>query len=289
MKKAFMILLSVILISAVIVGAVIFYNSQIKSDVPAATTAASDSTEQKISKYQSYIQQNSDFVGYIKIEGTQIDYPVVQCGDNEYYLTHNFKKEDEARGAIYMNTECSASPLDFNTVLYGHNWLDKTMFSQLVKYSDIDFYREHPVINFDTAYDDMQWKIYAVFITNADESEDNGYIFNYVYPHLDGENFNGYISEVNKRTLYKTDVDINNNDKILTLSTCSREMDTNNYRADARIVIVARLVRDGESAEVDTSKAALNPNPKYPQKYCNILNIKNNYINDEYWYPVENE
>lgn len=289
MKKAFMILLSVILISAVIVGAVIFYNSQIKSDVPAATTATSDSTEQKISKYQSYIEQNSDFVGYIKIEGTQIDYPVVQCGDNEYYLTHNFKKEDEARGAIYMNTECSASPLDFNTVLYGHNWLDKTMFSQLVKYSDIDFYREHPVINFDTAYDDMQWKIYAVFITNADESEDNGYIFNYVYPHLDGENFNGYINEVNKRTLYKTDVDINSNDKILTLSTCSREMDTNNYRADARIVIVARLVRDGESTEVDTSPAALNPNPKYPQKYCDILKIQNNYTNDEYWYPVENE
>lgn len=289
MKKAFMILLSVILILAVIVGAVIFYNSQIRSDVPAATTAASDSTEQKISKYQSYIEQNSDFVGYIKIEGTQIDYPVVQCGDNEYYLTHNFKKEDEARGAIYMNTECSASPLDFNTVLYGHNWLDKTMFSQLVKYSDIDFYREHPVINFDTAYDDMQWKIYAVFITNADESEDNGYIFNYVYPHLDGENFNGYINEVNKRTLYKTDVDINSNDKILTLSTCSREMDTNNYRADARIVIVARLVRDGESTEVDTSAAALNPNPKYPQKYCDILKIQNNYTNDEYWYPVENE
>lgn len=289
MKNAIKILLSVILIAAIIVGAVFFYNSQIKNDKPAVTTAISDSTDEKISKYQSYIDENNDFVGYIKIDGTHIDYPVVQGSDNEFYLTHNFEKEKEERGAIYMDAECSVSPLDFNTVLYGHNWLDKTMFSQLVKYSDIDFYKEHPVINFDTAYDDMQWKIYAVFITNADESEDNGYIFNYIYPHMNGENFDGYINEIDKRTLYKTHVDINSNDKILTLSTCSRAMDTNNYRADARIVIVARLVRDGESTEVDTSKATLNSNPKYPQRYCDIMNIKNNYINDEYWYPTELE
>lgn len=288
MKKVLKILLSVILISAIIVGALFFYSSRIESNKPVTTTAISDSTEKKVSKYQSYIDQNSDFVGYIKIDGTQIDYPVVQSSDNEFYLNHNFEKEEEERGAIYMDTECNTSPLDFNTVLYGHNWLDKTMFSQLVKYSDIDFYKEHPIIHFDTAYEDMQWKIFAVFITNADESEDNGYIFNYVYPHLNGENFDGYINEVNKRTLYKTDVDINNNDKILTLSTCSRAMDTKNYRADARIVIVARLVRDGETAEVNTSKTELNPNPKYPQRYCDVLNIENDYKNDEYWYPVEN-
>lgn len=287
MKKTIKILLSVILAAAVIAAAVLLFNSDM-GDSDLTTTDVSDTSQTKISKYQSYIDQNSDFVGYIKIDGTYIDFPVVRCDDNEFYLTHNFEKEPEERGAVYMDTACSASPLDFNTVLYGHNWLDnKTMFSQLVKYSDIEFYKEHPVINFDTAYNDMQWKIYAVFITNADENEDNGYIFNYIYPHLGGENFDGYISEVSKRTLYKTDVDINSNDKILTLSTCSRKMDTNNYRADARIVIVARLVRDGEDAAVDTSKAVLNPNPKYPQKYCDIMNIQNNYKDDEYWYPVE--
>lgn len=288
MKKAIKILLSVILLAAIAFMAGFYYNTQIKSSEP-ATTATSDSSEPKISKYQNYIDINSDFVGYIKIDGTHIDYPVVQGSDNEYYLTHNFEKGDEERGAIYMDAACSTSPLDFNTVLYGHNWLDKTMFSELVKYNDIEYYKEHPIIQFDTAYNDLQWKIFAVFITNADENEDNGYIFNYIYPHLDGDNFNGYISEVNKRTLYKTDVDVKSSDKILTLSTCSRAMDTKNRRSDARIVIVARLVRNGENAEVDTSKAILNTNPKYPQKYCDIMGIKNNYANDEYWYPVENE
>ena len=253
------------------------------------TTADTDISTTKISKYQSYIDQNSDFVGYIKIDGTDIDFPVVQGEDDEFYLNHNFDKEEEERGAIYMSSACNPDKLDFNTVIYGHNWLDDTVFSQLVHYDDIAFYKEHPVIRFDGIYDDRQWKIFAVFITNADENEDNGYVFNYIYPHLGGDNFTGYMSEVNKRTLYKTGVDINENDKILTLSTCSRKMDTRNYRADARIVIVARLVREGESAQVDVSRAELNPNPKYPQRYCNLMGITNTYANDEYWYPYENE
>ncbi len=253
------------------------------------TTAESAVSTEKKSKYQSYIDKNSDFVGYIKIDGTAVDYPVVQCNDDEFYLTHNFDKQPEERGAIYMSSACDSSLRDFNTVLYGHNWLDTTMFSEVTKYENIDFYKEHPVIHFDTAYNDMQWKIFAVFITNADENEDDGYIFNYIYPHLGGENFSGYISEVNKRTLYKTGVDVNSSDKILTLSTCSRKMDIAGNKADARIVVAARLVRDGESSEVDTSKAEINPNPKYPQRYCDNMGIQNVYSNDEKWYPFENE
>ena len=253
------------------------------------TTAESAVSTEKKSKYQSYIDKNSDFVGYIKIDGTAVDYPVVQCNDDEFYLTHNFDKQPEERGAIYMSSACDSSLRDFNTVLYGHNWLDTTMFSEVTKYENIDFYKEHPVIHFDTAYNDMEWKIFAVFITNADENEDDGYIFNSIYPHLGGENFSGYSSEVNKRTLYKTGVDVNSSDKILTLSTCSRKMDVSGYKADARIVVAARLVRDGESSEVDTSKAEINPNPKYPQRYCDNMGIQNVYSNDEKWYPFENE
>lgn len=253
------------------------------------TTAESAVSTEKKSKYQSYIDKNSDFVGYIKIDGTAVDYPVVQCNDDEFYLTHNFDKQPEERGAIYMSSACDSSLRDFNTVLYGHNWLDTTMFSEVTKYENIDFYKEHPVIHFDTAYNDMEWKIFAVFITNADENEDDGYIFNYIYPHLGGENFSGYISEVNKRTLYKTGVDVNSSDKILTLSTCSRKMDISGYKADARIVVAARLVRDGESSALDTSKAEINPNPKYPQRYCDNMGIQNVYSNDEKWYPFENE
>lgn len=286
MKKTVKILVPVlVIIICIAVG--LYFN--VHRNTEQNTTADTNTSITKVSKYQSYIDKNSDFVGYIKIDGTAIDYPVVQGEDNEFYLTHNFDKEEEGSGAIYMSAECNPDKLDFNTVLYGHNWLDNTVFSQLVNYDDIEFYKEHPVINFDSAYEDRQWKIFAVFITNADENEDNGYVFNYVYPYLGGDNFEGYMGEVNKRTLYKTDVDVNKDDKILTLSTCSRKMDTRNYRADARIVIVARLVREGENTQVDVSKVQQNPSPKYPQRYCDIMGIANAYANDEYWYPYENE
>lgn len=288
MKKFVKIIIPVLIIALCVACAVYFdvfnFNKEEVTTAPESTV----STEKK-SKYQSYIDKNSDFAGYIRIDGTAVDYPVVQGNDDVFYLTHNFEKQPEERGAIYMSSECDSSLKDFNTVLYGHNWLDTTMFSEVTKYDDINFYKEHPVINFDTAYDDMQWKIFAVFITNADENEDNGYVFNYIYPHLGGENFSSYISEVNKRALYKTGVDVNSNDKILTLSTCSRKMDTSDRRADARIVVVARLLRDGESAAVDTSSAVINPNPKYPQRYCDTLGIQNVYANDEKWYPIEIE
>lgn len=286
MKKFVKIIIPIFIIVLCAVTAVHFGVFNKEQETTAAESAVS--TEKK-SKYQSYIDKNSDFVGYIKIDGTAVDYPVVQCNDDAFYLTHNFDKQPEERGAIYMSSECDSSLRDFNTVLYGHNWLDTTMFSEVTKYENIDFYKEYPVIHFDTAYSDLQWKIFAVFITNADENEDDGYIFNYIYPHLGGENFSGYISEVNKRTLYKTGVDVNSSDKILTLSTCSRKMDIAGYRADARIVVAARLVRDGESSAVDTSKAEINPNPKYPQRYCDNMGIQNVYSNDEKWYPFENE
>ena len=108
-------------------------------------------------------------------------------------------------------------------------------------------------------------QIFAVFITTASADEDNGYVFNYVYPDMGGINFDGYMAEMNKRTLYYTGVDVNENDKILTLSTCTREVDTRSCRADCRIVILARMVRDGESEQVNTSAAYENENPKYPQ------------------------
>jgi sortase B len=167
------------------------------------------------------------------------------------------------------------------------------MFSELDQYEKIDFYKKTPVVEFNTLENNYQWKIYAVFISNANPQEDNDYVFNYIYPHMNGENFNGFIEEVNKRRLYVTDVDITDDDKMLVLSTCVRTLDTVNkygkttYRADARLVIVARALRNDESADVDVSKAYVNKNPKYPQIYYDKYDLTNPYINDEKWYPAE--
>ena len=252
-----------------------------------------DVEEDVVPDYSPIVQQNDDLVGWIKVPNTEINHPVVQYKNNDYYLNHSFEKRYDYRGAIFMDYRNDAVILDSNTIIYGHNAYDTTMFSELVKYEDIEFYKKSPVIEFNTLESNYKWKIYGVFITNATASEDNNYIFNYIYPYMDGENFNGFIEEVNKRRLYTTDVDINDDDKMLVLSTCVRNLDLTNkygkttYRANARLVVLARMVRDGESAKVNVDNAKVNASPKYPQLWYDKHGLANPYKNDEKWYPQE--
>lgn len=284
-NKNFFVVISVLAVIAVALAGIYFYKEH---SMPSESTTSQPQEETEVpAKYADYYNINNDFVGWIKIDGTEIDYPVVQTDNNEYYLTHNFDKEYEDRGTIFMAQDCDAQLRYTNTVIHGHNWLDKSVFSPLEKYIDFEFYKKHPIIEYNTRTQMHKWKIIAVFITSATESEDNGYVFNYVYPHMDGENFSGYISEIQKRTLFNTGVDVNENDKLLTLSTCTRSADKGRARADCRIVIVARMVRDGETPSVNTSAATVNENPKYPQIWYNNKGIANPYKNDAQWYPYE--
>lgn len=238
-------------------------------------------------KYRAAFAENNDLVGWITVPNTAINHPVMQSGDNDFYLRHDFHKDYLRRGTIFMDYRNSLSELDKNTILYGHNYLDSTMFSDLEKYKDIEFYKTSPVIEFNTIYADHKWKVFAVFLTTASPELDNGYVFNYIYPSMTDENFADFVAEVSKRSLYHTDVEVLPTDKILTLSTCTRDMDLSRRKQeDARCVVMARMVRDGESEAVDTANARVNENPKYPQLWYDKFNLKNPYRDDEKWYPI---
>lgn len=287
-KKAVIIILAIVLVAAAGVGVYFLYNKdEIPEIITNQPTINSSEPETAPAEYEEYYKKNNDFVGWIKIDGTNVDYPVLHTDNNDYYLKHNFNKKYEGRGSIFMDMACNPETLDKNTVIHGHNWLDETMFSKIPQYSKFDYYKEHPVIEFNTRTEMHKWKIIAVFITTASPEEDNGYVFNYIYPHIGGVNYQGYIDEITKRSLYNTGVDFNKDDKFLTLSTCTREVDTGKKRADCRIAIVARMVRPGEDAAVNTSLAVKNSNPKYPQVWYDKYNKQNPYIHDQKWYPIE--
>ena len=252
--------------------------------------------------YSEYVAKNPETVGWITVPGTGVDFPVVQTDNNEYYMNYNFDNKSDYRGAIFMDKNNDALNLDSNTIIYGHNnYKDGIVFSDLAQYEDIEFYKEHPVIEFNTLDKYYKWKIYAVILTNRLPKEDNGYVFNYIYPHnFEGVNYNGYVNELNKRTLYFTGVDVKEGDKFLTLQTCVRNFDISGnskyphnytsggssyYRAQGGIVIIARAVRPGEDPTVDTSKAYINENPKYPQIYYDKHGIANPFKNDVQWKP----
>lgn len=249
-------------------------------------------TEEDLFNFDELKEKNPDFIGWIYVPNTNVSLPVVKYSDNSFYLKHDFYKKYDYRGTVFMDCRNSIETYDASTILYGHNCYDGTMFSDLEKFKDIEFYKTTPVIEFHTKNGKDKWKVYAVFITNAKKTEDNGYIFNYIYPNMRGANFKGFINEVNKRRLYQTDVDIVDGDNILILSTCVRDLDIYKngkctYRADARLVVLSRKVRAGESEDVNTENVKANPSPKYPQLWYDKKGTKNPYASDEKWYPQE--
>ncbi|MBQ2846970.1 MAG: sortase [Clostridia bacterium] len=218
---------------------------------------------------------NSDFAGWISIPEMNINYSVVQAEDNDKYLRRDIYGKYTNYGVPFFDYRCGLRQLSRNTVLYGHNMRhDDKIFGTLERYREIEGFKKAPLIGMSTLYGDYTFKIYAVFISNSKESDDNGKIFNYIFVNAGNERFKNYITEIDKRKLYSTGVDINENDKIITLSTCCYDFE------DARLVVVGRLLRDGENPEVDMSLAKENPVPKFPQAYYDAKRMENPYEND---------
>lgn len=229
-------------------------------------------------KYARLYATNPDFVGYLEAKGVNLSLPIVQTNNDTDYMNKNFYGKSTKYGCPFVTHVNNIVDLDTNTIIFGHHMNNGTVFGALDAYKKIDGFKAAPVITFNTLYKDYSWKVVAAFITNAYEKDDNGYVFRYYFASLSTQDrFAAYLNEMSQRSLYDTGVDVLPTDKLLTLSTCSHEFD------DARFVVVARLVRPGESTDVDVSKATVNPNPRYPQAYYSKKKLDNPYANASRW------
>ncbi len=234
-------------------------NSELQSLYSSVTEFVSQDGEVMPSA-QALLDVNPDTVGWIKIEDTKVDLPVVQRKEsdgNEYYLKHNFENGNAKAGTVFLDYRASLGfkKQSDNLVVYGHNEADNSMFGDLDRYKhDLEFYKAHPVVTFNSNYETAQYKIVGFFVTTVlPEQSRDGTVFDYHnYIDMDKNKYNDFISNVMDRTQVNTNVDVMYGDKFLTLSTCSNEFEP------SRFVIVARKVRDGEEATVDTSAATLN-------------------------------
>lgn len=223
---------------------------------PGETTAPTEPTESTepteppvldnsiLLKLQGVYALNNDLVGWIKIEDTAINYPVVQSPDDpNFYLRRNFQKEDAICGTIYAREVCDVNLPSDNVVLYGHNMKNGTMFADLLKYKDKSFWEEHRYIYFDTLTELHTYEVFAVFLTNADVTK--GFTYHVYTDLLTEKDFNTYVSNCQnmmKRYInYETGItpqfmENGQKTKLLTLSTCDKSID------DGRLVVVARRV-----------------------------------------------
>lgn len=185
-------------------------------------------------EYGELFLQNADMVGWISIDGTEVNYPVMQTpNEPNYYLKRNFEKEYSDLGTPYIQENCDLANSD-NLVIYGHHIKGGKMFGALESYKDKAFYEEHKIIRFDTLTKQAEYEIVAVFKTVAYSSAGFRY-----YDFVDAENeeaFNAYIEKCKELALYDTGVSAEYGDRLITLSTCE-------YSAqNGRLVVVAKKV-----------------------------------------------
>ena len=211
-------------------------NGETKSEEPVTelTDEERASLEAELAKerYNALFEQNSDFVGWISIEGTNINYPVMWTPNNpDFYLKHSFEKEYSDFGVPYLDEDCVPGESN-NYVIYGHHMKNETMFHDLCNYASKDFYDEHPTIKFDTMFGFGEYQIVAVF-----RFDTNNDTFRYnQFTDMDELHFESFMNSVHLRQLYDTGVDAEYGDKLITLSTCEYTY------TNGRFVVVAKKI-----------------------------------------------
>lgn len=185
-------------------------------------------------KYAAVYEQNSDFVGWISTPGTNIDYPVMQTIDNpNYYLKHSFEKQYSDYGVPYVQENCDLGLSD-NCVIYGHHMNNGSMFADLCKYADEDFYRAHKTIRFDTLSGFGEYEVVAAFKTVA--YSEQGFQYYHFVNADSAEDFDAYIAKCKELAFYDTGVSAKYGDRLITLSTCEYS------RQNGRMVVVAKKI-----------------------------------------------
>lgn len=203
--------------------------------VNTADTQSEDiETDESSSPYAALKEQNSDFFGWISIEGTTLNYPVMYTPDDpEYYLRRDFNGKKSQSGVPFLAGSCYEGCENY--LIYGHNMKNGAMFATLMSYADQEYWEQHPTIQFDTLTESGEYDVLAAFYSEIYAQDANDVFRYYQYTDLsDPSVFAEYVEQAQSAALYDTGISAAYGDQLLTLSTCSYHTD------NGRFVIVAR-------------------------------------------------
>lgn len=216
-----------------------FQGRQIFSEIAAMhTTSATGSALDSpiLEELQAIHELNNDVVGWIRIEGTNIDYPVMQTPqDSDYYLHTSFYHEYSNEGCIYVRGACDLLTPSDNVTIYGHNMLNGSMFRNLHKYKEQSFYEKHKYIQFDTLYERHTYEIIAVFQTSGTYGK--GFAYHLFDDAVDEAAFDSFVATCRELSLYSIETTAHYGDNLITLSTCDKTALEN-----GRLAVVAKRI-----------------------------------------------
>lgn len=172
--------------------------------------------------------ENEDYVGWITIRDTQIDYPIVQFTDNDYYLSHTFERTENAAGTLFVDSNIPEGMEGKNVIVYGHNMKNGSMFAGLKKYREDDFYEGHKTFRVSTKTGFYTYEIFSVSVVSPDSDT-------YTLDFENDAQFLDYVARMQERSIHNTGVTVEAGDRIITLSTCV------NKNVDRLVVQAKRL------------------------------------------------
>ena len=224
------------IINIVLIVAIIFSLYKVISKV--MDYKESENTYEKIQEVKNnndkfseeLIKRNEDYKMWIEVPNTNIDYPVVQGKDNDFYLNHDFNKNESSSGAIFMDYKNNIDK-DKNIIIYGYNMRNKSMFQNIMKFKDEAFWKKNKEIILTIDGKRYEYEIFSSYISNA---KDVDLKINF----KSEDEYLKYIEDIKKKSIFHRDMDIKSNDRIITLSTCSYEKD------DARMIIHGKLKKE---------------------------------------------
>ena len=198
-------------------------NKQIINEIAESVTINEDTNEEKKYKinFEELKQKNSDTVAWLKVENTNIEFPIVQANNNSYYLTHNFDKEYNVAGWIFADYKNKLDGTDRNIVVYGHNMRNNSMFGSLKDVITEEWYNneENKYITFVTENDYQTYQVFSVYQIKTEDY--------YIQTEFKSNEFTEFIDTITKRSKKDFGINVSKEDTILTLSTCSNN---NKYR-----------------------------------------------------------
>lgn len=209
-----------------------------KHDINAgiATIIDPENPPDVIEEYKDLYNRNQNLIGWVKIADTNINYPVMQCSDNEFYLTNNFDGNHDKNGSIFIDCNCSVFPRSTNLILYGHHMKSGKMFADLEKYNSEAFYKKHSIIAFDSIYERGRYAVMYVFRDSVKSQNDMSFKYYEFYDCNSEEEFDSYMNDMAAVSLYDTGIKAHYGDQLITLSTCDYQ------QKNGRFVVVAKRV-----------------------------------------------
>ena len=242
MRKIVYTIITILLISLVLISSYLIFKEKKQNEkqentfedlIEIVEENIENQEERKIDINKLY-EENKDIVGWLKIDNTTINYPIMQnINDPNYYLHRDFYKNYSSYGTPYMAKQCNLN--SDNIVIYGHHMKNNKMFGKLEKYKSKDFYNNHKIITFTTLEKEYSYEIFAVFKTTVYTKN----TFRY-YENINFENkkmYNDFINICKDKSLYQTGIEIKDKEKLITLSTCEYS------NKNSRLVIVARKIK----------------------------------------------